>query len=129
ETAPEILAHHYTEAGLTEPAIDFWVRAGELASRRWASLEAITHLDRALHLLQSFPQGPERDRRELRIQSSRAAAAVAGKGQLHPEVEQTYARAEILAERLAEAEERFWAVLGLNAYHVAFGNLAEALRL
>ena len=28
ETTPEILAHHYTEAGLTEPAIDFWLRAG-----------------------------------------------------------------------------------------------------
>src|SRR5207253_1310041 len=60
ETTPEILAHHYTEAGLTEPAIDFWLRAGGLASRRLASLEAISHLDRALRLLQSLPESPER---------------------------------------------------------------------
>jgi TOMM system kinase/cyclase fusion protein len=129
ETAPEILAHHYTEAGLAEPAIDFWVRAGELASRRSASLEAISHLDRALRLLQSLPEGHERDRRELRIQSSRAAAIVTGKGYVDPEVEQAYTRAELLAEHLGEAEERFGAVVGLFTYHISFGNLAQALSL
>ncbi|MFY9821880.1 MAG: AAA family ATPase [Thermoanaerobaculia bacterium] len=129
ETSPEILAHHYTEAGLTEPAIDFWVRAGDLASRRSASSEAISHLDRALRLLQSLAEGPERDRRELRIQNARAAAIITGRGYTDPEVEQAYARAEVLAERLGEAEETFWAVLGQNRYHIAFGNLAQALEL
>jgi len=129
ETTPEILAHHYTKAGLTEPAIDFWVRAGDLARRRTASSEAIAHLDRALRLLQSLAEGPDRDRRELRIQNSRAAAVIIGKGYKDPEVEQTYARAEVLAERLEEGEERFWAVRGLRAHHVAFGNLPQALDL
>ncbi|MBW8876702.1 MAG: AAA family ATPase [Acidobacteria bacterium] len=129
ETTPEILAHHYTEAGLNEPAIDFWVRAGGLASRRSAGAEAISHLDRALRLLQSLPESPERDRRELRIQNFRAPAIITGRGYLDPEVEQTYARAEVLAERLAEAEERFWAVLGLHVHHVVSGNLVQALDL
>ncbi|MFY9821879.1 MAG: protein kinase [Thermoanaerobaculia bacterium] len=129
ETTPEILAHHYTEAGLAEPAIDFWVRAAGLASRRSASLEAISHLDRALRLLQSLPEGPERDRRELRIQNVRAAALITGRGYLDPEVEQTYARAEVLAERLGETAERFWAVVGQNTYHILFGNLTPALEL
>ncbi|MFY9821882.1 MAG: AAA family ATPase [Thermoanaerobaculia bacterium] len=129
ETAPEILAHHYTEAGLIEPAIDFWDRAGSLASRRSASLEAIGHLDRALLLLQCLPEGPERDCRELRIQNARAAAIITGRGYTDPDVEQTYARAEVLAEHLEEAEERFWAVLGLWSYHVSFGNLPQAVDL
>ncbi len=129
ETTPEILAHHYTEAGLSERAIDFWGRAGELASRRFAIAEAISHLDRALGLLQCLPESPERDRRELRIQTARAAAIITGPGYLEPEVEQTFARAEVLAERLAEAQERFWAVLGLHTYHVLFGNLPQALEL
>src|SRR5436305_590410 len=129
KTTPEILAHHYTEAGLTQPAIDFWVRAGDLASRRSASAEAIGHLDRALRLLQSLPAGPERDRRELRIQNFRAAAIITGRGYLDPEVEQTFARAEVLAERLEEAEERFWALYGLYTHHVIYGNLAQALDL
>jgi TOMM system kinase/cyclase fusion protein len=129
ETAPEILAHHYTEAGLNEPAIDFWVRAGELASRRSASLEAISHLDRALQLLQSLPEDLERDRRELRIQNFRAAAIVTGRGYAELEVEEAYTRVELLAEHLGEAEERFGAVVGLFTYHISFGNLAQALSL
>ncbi|HEX4961420.1 MAG TPA: AAA family ATPase [Thermoanaerobaculia bacterium] len=129
ETSPEILAHHYTEAGLTGPAIDFWVRAGELASRRSASLEAISHLDQALRLLQSLEEAPERDRQELRIQNFRAAAIITGRGYADPEVEQAYSRAEVLAERLGEAEGRFWAVLGLHIYYVSFGDLTQGLGL
>ncbi|HEX4962021.1 MAG TPA: AAA family ATPase [Thermoanaerobaculia bacterium] len=129
ETTPEILAHHYTEAGLAEPAIDLWVRAGDLASRRFASSEAISHLDRALRLVQSLAEGPGRDRRELRIQNARAATVITGRGYLAPEVEQIYARAEVLAERLGDAEERFWATLGPYNYQVLFGHLARGLEL
>ncbi len=129
ETTPEILAHHYPAAGRTEPAIDFWVRAGALANRRLASAEALGHLDRALRLLQSLPEGPQRDRRELSIQTFRAPAVVTGRGHTDPEVEQTYARAEVLAERLAEAEERFWAVRGLHFHCILSGKLAQALDL
>ena len=129
ETTPEILAHHYTEADLTGPAIEYWMRAGAMASRRTASAEALSHLDRALRLLQGLQEGPERDRRELQIQNARAAAIITGRGYAAPEVEQTYTRAEILAERLGEAEERFWAVHGLQAHHGVFGNLAEARHL
>ena len=129
ETTPEILAHHYTEAGLAEPAIDFWVRAGELAGRRSASAEAISHLDRALGLLESLPAGPDRDRRELTIQNFRAAAIITGRGYLDPETERACARAEVLAERLQAADERFWAVYGLYTCRFSSGRLAQALEL
>ena len=33
ETQPELLAHHYTEAGLTEQAVRYWHQAGQRASR------------------------------------------------------------------------------------------------
>ncbi|HSS77354.1 MAG TPA: AAA family ATPase [Thermoanaerobaculia bacterium] len=128
-TTPEILAHHFTEAGQTEPAIDFWLRAGDLAGRRSASRESIGHLDRALQLLENLAAGPERDRTELRIQNARAAAIMTGRGYIDPEVEQAYVRAELLAERLGEAEERFWAVYGIFTYHATFGHLAQALDL
>src|SRR5207248_319125 len=51
ETQPELLAHHYTEAGLTEQAISYWKRAGERATARSANLEALGHLNRGLDLL------------------------------------------------------------------------------
>src|SRR4029434_6134770 len=36
ETQPELVAHHYTEAGLGAQAIPYWQRAGQRASRRSA---------------------------------------------------------------------------------------------
>src|SRR5713101_3161625 len=43
-TQPELLAYHYTEAGLTEQAIPYWQRAGQRAVERSAHVEAISHL-------------------------------------------------------------------------------------
>jgi predicted ATPase len=61
ETQPELIAHHYTEAGLGAEAIPYWRRAGERALQRWANLEAIQHLKKALALLGSPPDTPERN--------------------------------------------------------------------
>jgi class 3 adenylate cyclase len=47
---PEIAAHHFTEAGLVEPAIDYWLKAGQHAARS-ANAEALHHLARGLELL------------------------------------------------------------------------------
>ena len=126
ETTPEILAHHYTHAGLAPAAIGCWLRAGGLALRRSASVEALGHLDRALGLLDGVPAGPERDRTELGIQKMRAPAVILKKGYVDPEVERAYARAAVLAERLQDAEESFWAAAGLASYNIVFGNLDRA---
>ncbi|MBI3247899.1 MAG: AAA family ATPase [Deltaproteobacteria bacterium] len=48
ETQPELLAHHYTEAGLKEQAIPYWQRAGERATQHSAYMEAINHLTKGL---------------------------------------------------------------------------------
>ena len=41
ETQPELLAHHYTEAGFMAQAIPYWQRAGQRALERSAQVEAI----------------------------------------------------------------------------------------
>ena len=51
ETQPELLAHHYTEAGLNEPAVDYWQQAGQRAIERSANVEASSHLTRGLEVL------------------------------------------------------------------------------
>ena len=48
EEQPELLAHHYTEAGLQAPAVAYWQRAGQRAIERSAYVEAIAHLDKGL---------------------------------------------------------------------------------
>ena len=51
EMQPELVAHHYTEAGLTAQAIPFWRKAGEQALQRSAFFESITDFSKALDLL------------------------------------------------------------------------------
>ena len=53
-TAPELLAHHYTEAGLIEQRSLSWQRAGQRAMERSANVEAISHFTRGLELLESI---------------------------------------------------------------------------
>src|SRR5262249_41761031 len=50
ETQPELLAHHYTEAGLSAPAVAYWQRAGQRAVQRSAHVEAVAHLRQGLAL-------------------------------------------------------------------------------
>ena len=64
---PELLAHHCTEAGLTQQAVDSWRRAGERAIEGSANLEAIAHLTRGLEILGTLPESPQRDEKELAI--------------------------------------------------------------
>src|ERR1700719_2165447 len=45
---PEIIAHHFTEAGLDDAAIEWWGKAGDQALRRSAFQEAIAHLGKAI---------------------------------------------------------------------------------
>ena len=59
ETQPEVLAHHWTEAGETEPAIAEWTRAGEVARAHNAFNEALASCQLALALLDLLPESPD----------------------------------------------------------------------
>jgi class 3 adenylate cyclase/tetratricopeptide (TPR) repeat protein len=56
ETQPELLAHHYTEAGLNAQAVDYWQRAGQQASARSALREAVASFEQALVAVRHLPQ-------------------------------------------------------------------------
>ena len=80
ETQPELLAQHYTGAGLTEQAIVYWDKAGERAIQASANAEAIERLSKALELLETVPETPERIRRELAFLTRLGLAVIAVKG-------------------------------------------------
>src|SRR5262249_20738415 len=65
QTQPELLAHHYTEAGLAEKAVPYWHQAGQNAIQRSAHVEAISHLTEGLELLTALPETPQRLQREV----------------------------------------------------------------
>jgi class 3 adenylate cyclase/tetratricopeptide (TPR) repeat protein len=64
ETQPELIAHHYAEAGLGLEAVPHWHRAGTRSLQRWANVEAINHLKKGLELLGSISDSAERNRPE-----------------------------------------------------------------
>src|SRR5439155_17083969 len=67
ETQPELIAHHFTEAGLTEKAVGYWHQAGQSAIQRSAHVEAIAHLRQGLTLLQTLPETPQRLQHEVNM--------------------------------------------------------------
>jgi class 3 adenylate cyclase/tetratricopeptide (TPR) repeat protein len=64
---PEILAHHWTQAGETELAISEWTRAARAAETRGAFNEALGSYNEALNLVRHLSESAERDARELQL--------------------------------------------------------------
>jgi class 3 adenylate cyclase/predicted ATPase/energy-coupling factor transporter ATP-binding protein EcfA2 len=114
---PELLAHHYTEAGLTEKAVHYWYQAGQRASERSAHVEAISHLRTGLALLQTLPETPERTQREVDILIALGASLLATKGYAAPEVRETYTCARQLCEHLDNPRQIFRVLRGLWNYY------------
>ncbi len=80
-TPPEIKAHHLTEAGQFERAIEAWLLAGVAAARRFADIEAIKHLRRGLDLLEKLPgDAPSRRDLELKLQAALMASTLTTEG-------------------------------------------------
>jgi predicted ATPase len=117
ETEPEILAHHYTAAELSDQAITYWQKAGERALRRSANVEAINHLNKGLELLKTLPETRKRDERELPLQLTLGPALMAAKGQGASDMRQAYARARVLGLHLGDTREHFRALWGLWRSH------------
>ena len=108
ETEPETLAHHLTEAGLTESALIYWLQAGRRATVRWAYTEAVSHLERGLALLKALPDSANRDRHELDFLIALRAPMTAITGfALNPDFEILTDRATDLAEKLGDVRHLY----------------------
>lgn len=132
-TQPELLAHHYTEAGMSELAIASWHQAGQRAVGRLANAEAGHHLSRGLMLLKTLPETPERLQQELDMLLVLGPAFIASKGYASPEVQGTYLRAQTLCEQVGDTPRLFSVLRGLwwfcvahEEFHIALG-LGEQL--
>jgi predicted ATPase len=100
EMQPELVAHHYTEAGQAEQAVTYWQKAGERAVQRSAHTEAIAHLTQGLALILSLPDTPARTQRELMLNVTLGAPLLATKGYAAPEVGRIYTRTRELLKEL-----------------------------
>jgi class 3 adenylate cyclase/predicted ATPase len=128
-TQPELLAHHYTEAGLPEQATDYWQQAGQRAIERSANLEAITHLTKGLQLLKALPATTKRTQRELDIQTALCVPLAATRSITSPEVGQAYKRAWEICQHVGDTPHFFPVLLGLYRFHTLRGEFQTAREL
>jgi predicted ATPase len=117
DTQPELLAHHYTEAGLTEQAVGYWYKAAQRAGERSAHVEAIAHLRTGLALLQTLPETSDRVQQEVAMHIALGASFIATTGYASPEVGETYTYAQQLCEHLEDPQRLFPVVRGLWNYY------------
>jgi hypothetical protein len=127
EIRPELLAHHYTEAGLTEQAIPYWRTAGQRALQRSANREAVDHANRGLELLGTLPQTSELAKDELSLQLTLGGASGFVTGP--QSVEHVYARACELARQVGSTRELFPALSGLAHSQMVLGHMHDARAL
>jgi class 3 adenylate cyclase/tetratricopeptide (TPR) repeat protein len=113
ETEPEVIAHHFTEAGLIESAVAWWGNAGRRAISRLANFEAVQSFTKGLELVAAFPSGEERDKQELSLRLSLGLPLLATRGYASADVERNYEAASELADRLGDREARFTSERGL----------------
>ena len=148
----ELVAYHYTEAGLPEKAIDYWQHAGHRALERSANIESARHIRQGLTALEKLSENIDVQdlaataQLELELQTTLGTALIATSGYAAAEVEAAYTRARELLDTL-EAKEtvsrqgreasvstsvkdrRFPVLFGLWLSHLVRGRFLSACEL
>ncbi len=124
-THPELVAHHYSEAGNAPRAVHYWRSAGERARRLSANLEAIAYLTKGIEMLDGLPDDEERARQELALQAALGHANIVAKGHGAAGAEAAYARALELCGQLGDVAELAPTLFGLWRYYVVARPLEE----
>jgi predicted ATPase len=130
---PEVLAHHFTQASLTDAAIEWWGNAGDQALRRSAFQEAISHLGKAIEMADKTGEGASAaatasasaDQR-LKLQTDLGKALMLSRGFNADETKAAFIRARELAAAIDNPTERFTIYNGLWLGNVVRGELRFA---
>jgi class 3 adenylate cyclase/predicted ATPase len=99
---PELIAHHFTQAGMTEAAIEWWGKAGQRSVEHSALVEAVAQLTRALDQIGTLPSTLALRQEQIRLQAALITPLVHVKGYTAPETKAAIEQARLLIEQ-AEA--------------------------
>ena len=128
---PEVVAHHFTHAGLLDHAIDYWLKAGNLALSRSANAEAVNHLRNGIELTLTQAPSPERIRKELDFYLALGPATTATEGDAAPETLRVFSHARELLGDGGSLKEQMTVLWGtylahnIRAEHVPAGEIAR----
>lgn len=129
ETEPEVLAHHFTEAGLSETALEWWRKAGQQALKRSAYSEAIAHLGKAIASADEVPDDPRRMMSRLHLQIEYGRALRGSLGHSAPETVAAWTRARRFAADINDPVELAPVHSGLFNACLTHGELAPMREL
>jgi class 3 adenylate cyclase/tetratricopeptide (TPR) repeat protein len=133
---PALLAQHYTEAGLAEQAVGYWLKAGQQALAGSAIAEGVAQLRKGLEVLGGLPESAQRQQQELNLQIALGSALATTKGWSAADVDETLSRAQVLAEQFDRQGSlaplitgRFWFRIVRAEYRpaLALGEQLESL--
>jgi class 3 adenylate cyclase/predicted ATPase len=130
---PQLLAHHCAEAGFSEKAVGYRLKAGQQAVARSAMTEAVAQLQRGLELLADMPEESRPVQHELDLQIALGRAQMAARGYSAPAVADTLVRARALAERFDRPDRLApllyfqWGFHSVRAEHELAVSLSEQM--
>jgi class 3 adenylate cyclase len=127
ELEPETVARHLTASRDYHSASTFWLRAGELAQRRSAHVEAIAHLEAGLACIRELRALVNAD--EIDVQSALARSYMAAEGWPGARVGKAWERARDLARKLGDTHKECEVSWGLWANRATKGQMQEALEI
>lgn len=127
EGEPEILARHFTEAGIIDLATNYWLKAGNRALSRSANAEAVKHLKRGIELTQELAQSPERVRKELDFYLALGPAVAATEGDAAHETSRVFSRTRELLGGGGTLKEQMTILWGTYLSHSMRAEYTAAL--
>jgi predicted ATPase len=126
---PALLAHHFTAAGMAEPATEYLLKAGRQALTRSAMVEAEALLRKGLNLVSGLPDSVLRQEHELALQIGLGQALFATQGWAAPGVGEAYARARQICDQLDRPHELLPILYGQWIHQAMRADLELAQRL
>jgi len=123
---PERVAHHYTEAGRLERAVEYWRRAGARAAARSSFAEAIAHFERGRELTPRLPRSQAREAQDLRLLLGLGEAFAGAGGFASKPAGEAYFEALERARRLGASDELLRSFTGLFGFLSMGGRFGEA---
>ena len=123
---PEVVAQHFSDAGIPEKAFRYWGRAGERSLHRYAYREAIQQIRAGLEAIKLLPESRDRHLSEIELHVMLGVPLQSIVGYSAPEVEENYARALALCQELKLTTELFPILYGLFRYYMLQGKYTKA---
>src|SRR5262249_3069019 len=124
----QLIAWHFGEAGLPAKSIEYYLKAAERTTGRYAFAEMVSQLRKGLRQIQYLPEGTETQRLELALQLALGRALIDYRGSGSEEVREAFERARELCLATGETKQLLPVLDGLALnYHFAHSEPTKML--